>query len=128
MGLSPLIEYFIFSDLELSKDIFFLCSSGLSKPLVGVAHHVSFMRPYGLFDVAAVTLANSLTIFPYVDSISNQLDFIGINYYGQVFYLPNQDYSRYHSCTSMVIINLHILKKTFISLVRKLSLVLDWSW
>lgn len=58
-------------------------SSGLSKPLVGVAHHVSFMRPYGLFDVAAVTLANSLTIFPYVDSISNQLDFIGINYYGQ---------------------------------------------
>lgn len=56
-----------------------------SKPLVGVAHHVSFMRPYGLFDVAAVSLANSLTIFPYVDSISDKLDFVGINYYGQVF-------------------------------------------
>ncbi|KAK4265943.1 hypothetical protein QN277_026928 [Acacia crassicarpa] len=53
------------------------------KPIVGVAHHVSFMRPYGLFDVAAVSLANSLTIFPYVDSISDKLDFIGINYYGQ---------------------------------------------
>ncbi|KAM3707973.1 hypothetical protein ACJW30_02G065200 [Castanea mollissima] len=58
-------------------------SSTLPNPIVGVAHHVSFMRPYGLFDVAAVTLANSLTIFPYVDSISDKLDFIGINYYGQ---------------------------------------------
>ncbi|KAK3190348.1 hypothetical protein Dsin_029909 [Dipteronia sinensis] len=54
-----------------------------SKPIVGIAHHVSFMRPYGLFDVAAVTFANSLTIFPYVDSVSDKLDFIGINYYGQ---------------------------------------------
>ncbi|KAL9407578.1 hypothetical protein AB3S75_046175 [Citrus x aurantiifolia] len=57
------------------------CTSTKSK--VGVAHHVSFMRPYGLFDVAAVTLANTLTTFPYVDSISDRLDFIGINYYGQ---------------------------------------------
>ncbi|KAK3018618.1 hypothetical protein RJ639_004950 [Escallonia herrerae] len=54
-----------------------------SKSIVGVAHHVSFMRPYGLFDVAAVSLANSLTIFPYLDNISDKLDFIGINYYGQ---------------------------------------------
>ncbi|XP_050372293.1 galactolipid galactosyltransferase SFR2, chloroplastic [Argentina anserina] len=54
-----------------------------SKPLVGVAHHVSFMRPYGLFDVPSVLLANSMTVFPYVDSISDKLDFIGINYYGQ---------------------------------------------
>ena len=52
--------------------------------MVGVAHNVSFTRPYGLFDVAAVTLANSLTLFPYVDSICDKLDFIGINYYGQV--------------------------------------------
>lgn len=52
--------------------------------IVGVAHHVSFMRPYGLFDIAAVTVANSLTMFPFMDSISNKLDYIGINYYGQV--------------------------------------------
>lgn len=52
--------------------------------MVGIAHNVSFTRPYGLFDVAAVTLANSLTLFPYVDSICDKLDFIGINYYGQV--------------------------------------------
>ncbi|XP_059631981.1 beta-glucosidase-like SFR2, chloroplastic [Cornus florida] len=57
-------------------------SSTLSK-VVGVAHHVSFMRPYGLFDIAAVSVANSLTLFPYLDSISDKLDYIGINYYGQ---------------------------------------------
>ncbi|KAK7363440.1 hypothetical protein VNO77_05583 [Canavalia gladiata] len=53
------------------------------NPIVGVAHHVSFMRPYSLFDIAAVSLANSLTLFPYIDGISDKLDFIGINYYGQ---------------------------------------------
>ncbi|XP_065863885.1 beta-glucosidase-like SFR2, chloroplastic [Euphorbia lathyris] len=57
--------------------------SSSSNPVVGVSHHVSFMRPYGLFDVAAVTVANSLTVFPYVDSIADKLDYIGINYYGQ---------------------------------------------
>uniref|UniRef100_A0A803MNC3 Beta-glucosidase-like SFR2, chloroplastic n=1 Tax=Chenopodium quinoa TaxID=63459 RepID=A0A803MNC3_CHEQI len=58
-------------------------NSKLSKPLVGVAHHVSFMRPYGLFDVAAVTLANSMTLYPFMDSISEKMDYIGLNYYGQ---------------------------------------------
>ncbi|KAL8244457.1 hypothetical protein R6Q59_010715 [Mikania micrantha] len=57
--------------------------SVLLKPIVGVAHHVSFMRPYGLFDVAAVSLANSLSLFPFMDEISHKMDFIGINYYGQ---------------------------------------------
>lgn len=60
------------------------CSQSTGKTTVGIAHHVSFTRPYGLFDVTAVTLANSLTLFPYVDSICDKLDFIGINYYGQV--------------------------------------------
>ncbi|XP_043708649.1 beta-glucosidase-like SFR2, chloroplastic [Telopea speciosissima] len=54
-----------------------------SKAIVGVAHHASFMRPYGLFDVAAVSLASSLTLFPYIDSICDKMDFIGMNYYGQ---------------------------------------------
>ncbi|XP_010276481.1 PREDICTED: beta-glucosidase-like SFR2, chloroplastic isoform X2 [Nelumbo nucifera] len=58
-------------------------SKASSKVIVGVAHHVSFMRPYGLFDVAAVSIANSLTLFPFIDSICDKLDFIGINYYGQ---------------------------------------------
>ncbi|CAJ1940770.1 unnamed protein product [Sphenostylis stenocarpa] len=53
------------------------------NPIVGVAHHVSFMRPYGLYDITAVSLANSLTLFPYIDGISEKLDYIGINYYGQ---------------------------------------------
>ncbi|PHT94129.1 Beta-glucosidase-like SFR2, chloroplastic [Capsicum annuum] len=58
----------------------------LSKPssaVVGVAHHVSFMHPYGLFDVAAVSVANSMTLLPFLDSISDKMDYIGINYYGQ---------------------------------------------
>ncbi|XP_074582368.1 beta-glucosidase-like SFR2, chloroplastic [Curcuma longa] len=55
----------------------------LIKPTVGIAHHVSFTRPYGLFDVAAVRLANSLSVFRFVDDICDRLDFIGINYYGQ---------------------------------------------
>ncbi|RWW59393.1 hypothetical protein BHE74_00033669 [Ensete ventricosum] len=65
--------------------LFYLtCNRSVAKPSVGIAHHVSFTRPYGLFDVTAVALANSLIIFPYVDSICDKLDFIGINYYGQV--------------------------------------------
>ncbi|KAM3312505.1 hypothetical protein ACQJBY_032425 [Aegilops geniculata] len=58
-------------------------SKNAMMPIVGVSHHVSFTRPYGLFDVAAVTIANSMTLFPFIDSISDKLDFIGINYYGQ---------------------------------------------
>ncbi|CAA6668908.1 unnamed protein product [Spirodela intermedia] len=42
-----------------------------SKQRVGVAHHVSFTRPYGLFDIASVSF------------ISDKLDFIGMNYYGR---------------------------------------------
>ncbi|KAJ0570486.1 putative beta-glucosidase [Helianthus annuus] len=57
--------------------------SVLLNPIVGVAHHVSFMRPYGLFDIAAVSLGNSLSLFPFMDDISHKMDFIGINYYGQ---------------------------------------------
>lgn len=59
----------------------------LSKPasaIVGVAHHVSFTRPYGLFDVTAVSVANSMTLFPFLDSIADKMDYVGINYYGQV--------------------------------------------
>lgn len=57
--------------------------SATSSAIVGVAHHVSFTRPYGIFDIAAVSVANSLTLFPFIDSISDKMDYIGINYYGQ---------------------------------------------
>lgn len=76
--------YFIFYNLLVVNRFCLCCSKSTGKIIVGIAHHVSFTRPYGLFDVAAVTLANSLTLFPYVDSICDKLDFIGINYYGQV--------------------------------------------
>lgn len=54
---------------------------------VGVSHHVSFMRPYGLFDISAVALSDQMTRFPFIDEICHKLDFIGINYYGQVRFL-----------------------------------------
>ena len=78
--------------LKFQSNIFFIIGTYLfgSNPLnsiVGVAHHVPFMRPYGLFDIAAVSLANSLTLFPYIDEISEKLDYIGINYYGQVCFI-----------------------------------------
>ncbi|KAI5650959.1 hypothetical protein M9H77_36964 [Catharanthus roseus] len=57
--------------------------SATSSAIVGVAHHVSFMRPYGLFDIPAVKVTTSLSMFPFMDSISHKLDYIGINYYGQ---------------------------------------------
>lgn len=77
------ISYGFLSLAHLNNFQLLFCSS-LKKPLVGVAHHVSFMRPYGLFDIGAVTISNSLTMFSYIDSICEKLDFIGINYYGQV--------------------------------------------
>lgn len=51
---------------------------------VGVAHHVSFMRPYGLFDVPLVMFSDHFTRFAYVDDVCKKLDYLGINYYGQV--------------------------------------------
>ncbi|XWS38903.1 hypothetical protein CRYUN_Cryun18bG0003200 [Craigia yunnanensis] len=79
-SLSDMVDYWITFNVP---HVFCMLTSTLSNKVVGVAHNVSFTRPYGLFDVAAVTLANSLTLFPYVDSICDKLDFIGINYYGQ---------------------------------------------
>lgn len=53
-------------------------------PQVGIAHHVSFMRPYGLKDVGPVVASNAMTRFNWVDKVCHKLDYIGINYYGQV--------------------------------------------
>ena len=65
----------------------YLFGSNPLNSVVGVAHHVSFMWPYGLFGIIVVSLANSLTLFPYIDEISEKLDYIGINYYGQVCFI-----------------------------------------
>ncbi|KAH7286003.1 hypothetical protein KP509_33G055200 [Ceratopteris richardii] len=65
---------------EILHDV---CERHQKKAKVGVSHHVSFMRPYGLFDITAVVLSDQMTRYPYIDSICERLDFIGINYYGQ---------------------------------------------
>lgn len=114
----------------LANNIFcflgFLCSSFSisTKPKIGVAHHVSFMRPYGLFDIAAISLANSLTLFPYVDSIADKLDFIGINYYGQVLlHFPPRRLCPY--CSYILNILRHKSDIILLTLIRKWFLVLD---
>eukprot|EP01018_Ginkgo_biloba_P034699 Gb_25847 [translate_table: standard] len=70
------------------------------KMNVGISHHISFMRPYGLFDIPMVELNNWVTRFTYVDSVCSKLDFLGINYGGQEFIssaglklVDNEEYS-----------------------------------
>jgi hypothetical protein len=59
-------------------------SKSTKKVKVGASHHVSFMRPYGLFDVPLVVFSNWMTRFAFCDDIAHKCDFLGINYYGQV--------------------------------------------
>jgi beta-glucosidase/6-phospho-beta-glucosidase/beta-galactosidase len=64
-------------------DIIHNLSKSTKKVKVGFAHHVSFMRPYGLFDVPLVVFSNWMTRFAYCDDVAHKCDFLGINYYGQ---------------------------------------------
>jgi hypothetical protein len=58
-------------------------SRGLDA-VVGVAHHVGVIQPYGLLDLPFVYVTRMLTEFQWIDDIQNHLDYCGINYYGQV--------------------------------------------
>jgi hypothetical protein len=62
----------------------FLNSKTKKPARVGISHHVSFMRPYGLFDTPLVVFSNWMTRFAYCDDVAHKCDFMGINYYGQV--------------------------------------------
>ncbi|CAM6040418.1 unnamed protein product [Sphagnum compactum] len=64
-------------------DIIHNLSKSTKKVKVGFSHHVSFMRPYGLFDVPLVVFSNWMTRFAYCDDVAHKCDFLGINYYGQ---------------------------------------------
>lgn len=54
------------------------------KAVVGVAHHVGVIQPYGLLDLPIIYAARLLTEFHWIDDIQDHLDFCGINYYGNV--------------------------------------------
>lgn len=54
------------------------------KAVVGVAHHVGMIQPYGLLDLPIVYITRFLTEFHWIDAIQEYLDYCGINYYGQV--------------------------------------------
>ncbi|KAJ7532644.1 hypothetical protein O6H91_13G013000 [Diphasiastrum complanatum] len=52
--------------------------------MVGVAHHVGVIKPYGFLDIPIALSTKWLTEFQWIDQIQNHLEFCGINYYGQV--------------------------------------------
>ena len=52
---------------------------------MGVAHNVGVQRPFGLLDAPLVALTNYLSAFAWTDAIQDHLDFMGLNYYGQVW-------------------------------------------
>jgi hypothetical protein len=54
------------------------------EPVVGIAHFTATMRPWGLFDVPLAKLGHHLNRWYVPDRLKDKLDFIGINYYGQV--------------------------------------------
>lgn len=75
------------------------------KVSVGIAHHTSFMRPYGFFDITTVEFSNWIACFGYVDHVFSKLDFLGINYHGQEFIssaglklVENEEYSESGRC------------------------------
>lgn len=50
---------------------------------IGVAHNVANNVPAHLWDVPTVKLLDSKTKFPFIDAIIDNIDFIGLNYYGR---------------------------------------------
>lgn len=70
-----------------AKHLLWYSKKTSKRAKVGVAHHVSFMRPYGLPDVPLVMLSDFMTRFAFIDDVAKKLDYIGVNYYGQVHVL-----------------------------------------
>ncbi|KAH8943633.1 hypothetical protein BDL97_13G063200 [Sphagnum fallax] len=75
-------------------------NEGEVKAVVGVAHHVGVIQPYGLLDLPIIYAARLLTEFHWIDDIQDHLDFCGINYYGKevlsgagLMLVPDEEYS-----------------------------------
>lgn len=73
---------------------------GSVKAVVGVAHHVGVIQPYGLLDLPIVYVTRFFTEFHWIDAIQDYLDYCGINYYGQeilsgagLMLVPEEEYS-----------------------------------
>eukprot|EP00897_Mesotaenium_endlicherianum_P000471 jgi/Mesen1/10424/ME000082S09933 len=67
-------------------------ASKVKKVRVGISHHVSFMRPYGLFDVAPVMITTQLTRYPFVDDVCRKCDFEFVSGAGLKL-VHNEEYS-----------------------------------
>ncbi|CAM6124246.1 unnamed protein product [Calypogeia fissa] len=85
---------------EAHKATYEALHDGDSNGLVGVAHHVGVINPYGLLDIPIVLVFRRVTEFQWIDDIQYHLDFCGINYYGQeilstagLMLVPDEEYS-----------------------------------
>lgn len=85
---------------EAHKNTYEALHDGDSNAVVGVAHHVGVINPYGLLDIPVVLASRWLTEFQWIDEIQYHLDFCGINYYGQeilstagLMLVPDEEYS-----------------------------------
>ncbi|KAL2644809.1 hypothetical protein R1flu_012396 [Riccia fluitans] len=85
---------------DAHKAAYNVLHGGDATAVVGVAHHVGVIKPYGLLDVPVVLFSRWLTEFQWIDDIQDHLDFCGINYYGQeilstagLMLVPDEEYS-----------------------------------
>lgn len=85
---------------EAHKAAYNVLHEGDPKAVVGVAHHVGVIKPYGILDIPVVVFSRWLTEFKWIDDIHKHLDFCGINYYGQeilssagLMLVPEEEYS-----------------------------------
>mmetsp|Transcript_36939 Transcript_36939/g.94463 ORF Transcript_36939/g.94463 Transcript_36939/m.94463 type:complete len:584 (-) Transcript_36939:63-1814(-) len=73
---------------------------GYEAPPVGAAHHVNVPTPYRPWDMPASAMMHDFSTFFFPDLISDNVDFIGVNFYGQEIVMlgdikiaPHDEYS-----------------------------------
>ena len=57
-------------------------AAGRRSPVVGIAQNVGHQLAAGRLDIPSVSFARQAVNYNFIDAVINQLDFIGLNYYG----------------------------------------------
>jgi len=80
-------------------------ASSSCRGSIGVAHNVANNVPYKPVDGPFVEFMNAQSYFPFIDDIKEDLDFLGINYYGRELIhglspvvVPDHEYSESGRC------------------------------
>lgn len=64
-----------------------------NKPVIGIAHLASILRPWSPFDVPAAIIGRYVNTWYIPDRLHDKLDFLGLNYYGQVRGTQGQEFA-----------------------------------